>query len=778
MKKSIYVIFIFTIWLPGLYAQKITGPFVMKPIYFDLSPPLISLSAPVPGKKDRREDERTENEIWNYFRKNSDHQSNKKTISDPFRQAYFGKVKSDTALQNFEGTPNVNTAIPPDTYGDVGRNYYFHLVNLSFTIFDKSGDILLGPENAGIIWNGMPYSSNSGDGIVMYDEQADRWFISALSIPSFQNPPYYEMIAVSQTSDPTGSWYRWEYEFNNLPDYPKFGIWKDAYFMTCNTFSNPQTFTGVDAIALDRQAMLTGETSPAMVVFNLNQYRTIFSVLPADCDGEFPSEGTPGYFAYLGDKFIGIYEFHTSWTNPSSSTFGNQNQVSVGTYSQNIKGIPQKGSPFYLDPISDRLMCRLQFRKFPDHQSMVVNHTVKIGDYWSGIRWYELRRYGGDWMMYQQSTYAPDSNSRWMGSIAMDSAGNIALGYSVSGPDLFPSVRFTGRMKDDPSGQMTIAEQSIVEGGGAQTHPATTYSRWGDYSSMTVDPSDPSVFWYTQEYYPVTANYDWHTRIAAFTFRDILDIKAIVDYPEICTGQTDQLDVEVSGGNGDYTYSWTSIPAGFTSNLKNPVVSPGAVTKYIVNVTTGYQSRNDTVLISVAPLPYAFAGNDTTFCRQITEIPLSGVAGTYVSLKWVTSGDGTFADPNALLTSYTPGIKDRNDSLIDLELILYPQPPCPIVTSHRLIHLVTCAGIPPIIDGTEGISIFPNPGSGKFTIILPANTRMLEVADSQGKIIMNEDLSYYTGKEFMLDLSDKPRGLYLVKILLEGRIIHEKLVLK
>jgi hypothetical protein len=295
---------------------------------------------------------------------------------------------------------------------------------------------------------------------------------------------------------------------------------------------------------------------------------------------------------------------------------------------------------------------------------------------------------------------------------------------------------------------------------------------------MTVDPSDPSVFWYTQEYYPVTANYDWHTRIAAFTFRDILDIKAIADYSEICTGQTDQLDVEVSGGNGDYTYSWTSIPAGFTSNLKNPVVSPDAVTKYIVNVTTGNQSRNDTVLISIAPLPYAYAGNDTTFCRQITEISLDGVAGTYVSMKWISSGDGTFADPNALLTSYTPGVKDRSDSLIDLELILYPQPPCPIVISHRLIHLVTCAGIPPISAGNEGILIFPNPGNGKFTLELPVNSLMLEITNIQGKIIMNADLSSFTGREFIVDLFDKPRGLYPVKILLDGRIIHEKIILK
>jgi hypothetical protein len=243
---------------------------------------------------------------------------------------------------------------------------------------------------------------------------------------------------------------------------------------------------------------------------------------------------------------------------------------------------------------------------------------------------------------------------------------------------------------------MTIAEQSIIEGGGAQTHPASSYSRWGDYSSMTVDPADPSIFWYTQQYYPVTADYDWHTRIAAFTFKDILDIKAIAANTVICTGQSDQLDVEVSGGNGTNTYSWTSIPAGFTSTLKNPLVSPGSQTKYVVLVSSGTQSRTDTIQVDVSPLPSAFAGNDTICCRHIDEIPLSGSAENYLSVKWITSGDGTFADPFALYTTYTPGTKDRTDSIIDLELIVYPQPPCPELSAHKLIRMVTCAGIPTI----------------------------------------------------------------------------------
>ena len=761
-----------------IYAQKISGPFVVKPVYSDLSPPLISLTAPSSGKKDSHKAEIAEKEIWNYFRRNLKSRQTKKKFVDPFRQQYFGKVKSDTALQNFEGTANVNTAIPPDTYGDVGRDDYFHMVNLSFTIFNKSGNTLLGPIYSGNIWSGLPYSGNSGDGIVLYDDQADRWFIEALCLPSFPSPPYFVMLAVSQTSDPTGSWYRWEYQFTDIPDYPKLGIWRDTYFMSCNQFSTLSNYVGIAAVAFDRSAMLAGNPSPAMVMFNLNQDENIYSILPADCDGAFPVAGTPGYFAYLGSDFLGIYEFHTDWTNPAASTFGNQSIISVAMYYPNVVGIPQKGSTIFLDPISDRLMCRLQFRKFPDHQSMVVNHTVRLGNHWAGIRWYELRKTGGDWSLFQQSTYAPDSNSRWMGSIAMDSVGNIALGYSVSGPDLYPSIRFTGRMNNDPPGQMTIAEQSIIEGGGAQIHPATICSRWGDYSSMTVDPADPSVFWYTQQYYPVTADYEWHTRIAAFTFKDILDIKAVAASSVICTGQSDQLDVEVSGGTWTNSYSWTSIPSGFTSNLKNPLVSPESQTRYIVIVSSGNRSRTDTILVDVTPLPSAFAGNDTICCRHINEIPVNGSAETYISVKWLTSGDGSFADPFALYTTYTPGTKDRSDSIIDLELIVYPQPPCPELSAHKLIRMVTCSGIPTIGPGSNSLLIYPNPSRGKFTIPLPQDALLLEVSDLQGKIILKADLSSFKEKEFRIDLSDKPRGLYPIKIIMECLIFREKLILE
>ncbi|MCX6245265.1 MAG: hypothetical protein NTU98_11240 [Bacteroidetes bacterium] len=776
--RSACIFFIWFAWMWSSYAQKIAGPVVEKPVYFDISPPLSSIYASLPSKKEQPDAEKGEREIRNYFQWKLKHNKSKINSDESLIQRVFGKMKPDSTLENFEGTPNVNTAIPPDTYGDVGRNQYVHMVNLSFTVFNKSGTILLGPMDTQTIWNGLPNAGNSGDGTLLYDDQADRWFITNYFMPNYPSAPYFIFIGVSQTSDPAGSWYRWEYQFDNIPDYPKFGVWRDAYFMTCNRWFSENNFDGIGAAAFDRAAMLAGDPSPTMVLFKFIHNQSVFCLLPADCDGPFPFAETPGYFAYSDADFLGLYEFHTDWVSPSNSTFGNLKKIDINLYNGNAEGIPQKGSDVLLDPHSGNLMCRLQYRRFFDHQSMVVNQTVKAGDHHTGIRWYELRRTTGNWSLYQESTYAPDSNSRWMGSIAMDSAGNIALGYSVSGYNLYPSIRFTGRMKNDPINQMTIAEQSIIEGGGAQTHPASTYARWGDYSSMTVDPSNPSIFWYTQQYYPVTADYNWHTRVGSFSFANILQINAIAAYPTICPGQSDQLDVELSGGGGNYTYSWTSIPDGFTSTLKNPVVSPEFLTRYIVTVTAGNQSRTDTIQVSITPPPAVFAGDDTISCRYITEIPLSGSAENYIFLKWITAGDGTFSDPYAISTTYFTGPKDRSDSIIDLELMGYPQPPCPVVSDHKLIRMDTCSGISPADPLSNSLKIFPNPCRDYFYISIPAKALFLEFTDMPGNMILSVNLATCRDNVLIFNFSDKPKGMYTVRIILKDRIISDKLVLQ
>jgi len=688
-------------------AQERTPPLTGKALYFDISPPLRNRQVQPSGRTDCSwKDGAVPNAIQTQGLKDN----TRAGIMDTVIQVKNGPLFPDTIIRNFGGLGNVNHASPPDTYGDVGPSHYVQLVNLSFAIYDKTGVKLIGPFNTSSIWEGMPNNSNWGDGIVLYDELADRWLISQFSFPTFPLGPFYEMVAVSQTPDPTGSWYRWEFAFGDIPDYPKFGIWPDGYYLSF-TRLKAQTLqrVGVTAVVLERNAMINGDPEPGSIQFSLSTADSPYTFLPSDCDGPFPPDGTPNYFGNTENGFFVIREFHTDWANPSASTFGNILKLPVSPYASDIQGgIPQKGSDKLLSSLDDRLMCRLQYRKFTDHQSMVVNHTVGVDNH-AGIRWYELRKTNANWFVSQQSTYAPDTLNRWMGSIAMDSSGNIALGYSVSALSLFPSIRFTGRMNHDPPGQMTLHETTIIDGGGCQTGSWSGQNRWGDYSSMVVDPVAPATFWYTQEYYAATSVDTWSTRIASFSFAGMLDVHATASPPAVCYGGSARLDVEVSGGTGTYAYSWTSYPAGFTSDQKNPLISPEHSAAYIVRVVSGSQVKTDSIVVPLIPAPSAFAGNDTVICRYIAEIQLSGSVSNCQAMKWSTSGDGYFSEPEALNTTYLFGLHDRSTDNIRLELTAYPVAPCLPVSAVRHVAVDTCAGMDDPAQNPFTVRLHPNP---------------------------------------------------------------------
>ena len=203
---------------------------------------------------------------------------------------------------------------------------------------------------------------------------------------------------------------------------------------------------------------------------------------------------------------------------------------------------PRKEQQYRLKHCRDRLMYRLQFRQFSDHWSMVCNHTVNVGSNVAGIRWYELRRTTGSWNVYQQSTYSIDTNCRWMGSIAMDTAGDMGLGFSISSSQMYPAIKYTGRLQNDPLNVMDISEKGIYYGTGSNTsNDAGGYSRWGDYSAMTVDPSDGMTFWYTQQYLS-SMGINWQTRIASFNFANVLNLFVTATPDTICAGDSSQLN--------------------------------------------------------------------------------------------------------------------------------------------------------------------------------------------------------------------------------------------
>src|SRR5947209_4766880 len=263
--------------------------------------------------------------------------------------------------------------------------------------------------------------------------------------------------------------------------------------------------------------MLSGGPANAIC---MQQNPSVDSLLPADLDGTTPPPaGEPNFYLQMvAPSNLNLFKFHVDFTTPSNSTFTGPTAIPVASFSEACgRGtcIPQPGTTQQLDSLSDRLMFRLAYRNFGDHESLVVNHSVTAGSS-VGVRWYEIRSPNATPTVFQQGTFSPDSQYRWMGSIAMDQSGDIAVGYSASSSSNFPAVRYTGRVPSDPAGTME-SENSIIEGTGSQTN-GNGGRRWGDYSSMSIDPVDDCTFWYTNEYLTTNGSFNWKTRIASLKF--------------------------------------------------------------------------------------------------------------------------------------------------------------------------------------------------------------------------------------------------------------------
>lgn len=548
MKRFFLLIILITGYQAIVTAQvEVVRPTIVAKAYaFDKTIPLREMDANVPPAVDKTwKDGVIPNKdgIWKII------ENQKEGIEfgqDNVIQNFIGSsLTESTPITNFEGINNRNGVLPPDTQGDVGPDHYVQMVNLSFQIWNKSGSSLYGPANNSVLWNGFgdPWDgSNDGDPIVLYDELADRWLLSQFALPNYPNGPFYILIAITETGDPTGSWYRYGFAFNDMPDYPKFAVWPDGYYMTINQFaSGTLSWAGAGIVVFERDLMLAGDPNARMIFWNYSSSDDHWSLLPADFDGPPPPNGAPNYLAYFNDDSWGysydhlrLFECSVDWNNTSNSAitgpFILQTSPFKSSFGSGRNIIPQPGTTRRLDALSSRLLFRLQYRNFGTYSALVTNHTVNnaVSGTHAGVRWYELRNSGSGWSIYQQGTYVPDSHNRWMGSIAMDGYGNIALGYSVSSSSVYPSIRYTGRRAGDPLNQMSVTEQTIIAGTGSQTHSS---SRWGDYSMMSVDPIDDATFWYTTEYIQTTGNAPWRTRVASFTFGFDLDLKVFLQGP-------------------------------------------------------------------------------------------------------------------------------------------------------------------------------------------------------------------------------------------------------
>lgn len=449
--------------------------------------------------------------------------------------------------QNFVGQPNTFGGMPPDTQGDVGRDHYVQWNNLAFAVYSKTGTQLYpatGYAAGNSLWQGFGgpcENSNDGDPITIYDEMADRWVMSQFALPTYPDPPFFECLAVSQTNDPTGAWYRYEFgPFTYMNDYPKLGVWPDGYYMTANLFDMDTGYGyAVGAWALERAAMLAGNQARA-VYFDLgtNDPFTAYwtwAMLPSDCEGTPPPVGAPNIFAslipdewaepwptpsdpvYPPADVVNMWAFHVDWADTANSTFTLVGDVALAALDYDVCAsrdcIPQPGTSQRVDSIDGRLMHRLQYRNFGTREALTSNITVDLATGVAGVRWFELQNTGTGWTVANEASTLNDGVHRWMGSAALDASGDLAVGYSVSSGTVYPGVSAAGRLATDAANTLQ-AEIALAVGAGSQTGG----NRWGDYSAMQVDPVDGCTFWYTQMWYQTSSAAGWQTQISSFRF--------------------------------------------------------------------------------------------------------------------------------------------------------------------------------------------------------------------------------------------------------------------
>ncbi len=591
---------------------------------------------------------------------------------DARTQTELGDGEIPDPFISFDGPGNLAGVSPPDPVGDVGPNHYVAMSNLYFQVFDKSGNSLYGPAANNTLWSGFGgkcESDNAGDPIVLHDQLADRWILTQFTSPS-SGAPYYNCVAMSTTPDPTGTYYRWAFSTgSNFPDYPKYGVWPDALYISTREFAGGSSFAGIGVYAVNRAELIAGNPAPTVVSFVVTpagaggSYNIGDGLLPSDLDGDdLPPAGSPNY--YVGSMDDGgqygapqdaltLWKFTADFATPANSSFVLANTIPIGAYDTQFDPcsgrscIPQPGTSNRLDILSyrQRPIHRLAYRNFGSHESLVTNQSVEAASGIACNRWWEIRDPNGSPFIYQEGTFAPgvtDGVHRWMASVAMDQVGNMAMGYSASdGTSTYPSLWYSGRLVDDPLGTMPQGENSIVDGTGSQTGS----QRWGDYSSLNIDPVDDCTFWYVNEYLPTTSSVGWQLRIGAFGF-DTCYCDLVITPPVASA---------VVGGDNLIQVSW------------NDSTSP-EMTEY--RVYRSFTSGGPYDLIATVPDSSPGAGGGAGYTYDDTDVS-GGIEYFYVIRS--SDGESCVSDPSNEASAVATGVCTLDPQFGGVDAVVNPQ---------------------------------------------------------------------------------------------------------
>jgi hypothetical protein len=691
-------------------------------------------------------------------------------IFDPALQLYVPEPNMPSLNLSFDGidrTASGCACSPPDTDGDVGSNHYIQMVNSGvFEIWNKSGTVLQAKTTLNSLWgtggtNPCTQGKHFGDGVVFYDQVANRWVLTDFAFgTSGPNTvaPYYECIAVSQTSDPvTGGWYLYPFQQDPtntdwLGDYPKFGMWPDGWYGSYNmfcgasscTFGARNSFQGVQVNAYDRTTMLAGAaTSTILFRKTPAQVGDSYSFLPATFRFGAPPAGRNEFYAAIdspptSDPFrvlnkVHIWQFHVDFATPANSTFTGPTDVTVADFTdawdstENGAIVPQSGTTGKLDTVGDRLFMNLVYQNLGGTESLWATHTINdtaVGP--TAIRWYQFNVTGNTISASptQQGTWdgGGDGLYRWMPSLNVDKSGNMAIGYSISSSSTFPSIRYNGRLTTDTTGTLGQGESTLVTGTGA--HTAST--RWGDYSATGIDPTDGCTFWHTNEYMLAASATNWKTRVGSYTYSQCV---AANDGTLTGTVTDSGTSLPISGAtvtatSGGITNSTTTNGSGVYSFTILPGTYDMTATK------TGYTT-------GIANGKVVTVGNTTTQNFSLTS------SCTAVSRTWVGAGAGGAGTDFNTATNWNPnGVPQPCDNLTMT------------LTSGATITLSADATINNLTTSVSGNgNVFRlDVGTRSLTINGTAsanvtsgntNTQMqINVGNSPGQIIYNGDATF------------------------------------